>query len=71
MSSVFGLKARPQTAKVLPDRSLPKRASMRSRRSRFCRSFTVSTPSRMEVSTSCSRRVRISAFTSLGKQEPP
>ena len=71
MSSVLGLKARPQTANGCPDRSSPNLAVTRSRRSRFWSSLTASTASRIEASAPSSLMVRTRAFTSFGKHEPP
>ena len=71
MSSVFGLNASPQTPKVRPFRSSPKRATHRFRRRRFWLALTSSTASSKEESTPRSLMVRASAFTSLGKHEPP
>ena len=71
MSSVPGLKESPQTAKVFPERSSPKRSTMASRISRFWLMLTASTASRIPASTPWSCMVRMSARTSLGKQLPP
>ena len=71
MSSVLGLKARPQTAKRRPVRSSPNCAWIWRARSSFWSSFTASTAWSMRKSRPSSEAVRISAFTSLGKHDPP
>jgi hypothetical protein len=50
MSSVFGLKESPHTAKRRPARFLPNRPWIRSTRSRFCVALTASTAFRIRKS---------------------
>ena len=71
MSSVRGLKARPQTAKRRPRRSGPNSATTFSTRRPFCPSFTSSTAFKSANSMPCSRALWMTAFTSFGKHEPP
>ncbi len=71
MSSVLGLNARPQIAKVRPLRSSPKRRTTLSPSTRFCASLTASTASSTRIALPLAAAVRISACTSLGKHEPP
>jgi len=71
MSSVFALKASPQSAIRLP-RSAPPKAVLTFSKSRcFCRSFASSTALSTPIGAPRSSEVRMSAFTSFGKQEPP
>src|SRR5207237_145967 len=71
-SSVFGLKASPQTPNFLPRRlPAPKCAFAFCASSRFWRSLTASTADSSVKSRPWLRAVAISAFTSLGKQLPP
>ena len=71
MSSVLGLNARPHIAKVLPDRSSPYLATTLSTRTIFCSSLTSSTALSIFEGMPISAEVMASAFTSLGKHEPP
>ena len=71
MSSVFGLNANPQIAKVRPLRSSPKRSTHCSRSSPFCPALISSTASRMAEFAPTSFIVRASALTSFGRQDPP
>ena len=70
MSSVLGLKARPQSAKVRPARS-PKCRAIFSKITSFWASLRSSTACSTRGSKPTSRAAWISAFTSLGKHEPP
>ncbi len=70
MSSVLGLKARPQTPTVSPC-SEPKCLRAFSTSVRFCRSFTRSTERSRSKSSPTPRAMVMRARTSLGKQEPP
>ena len=71
MSSVLGLKARPQSAKVRPSSSPPKCGAILSKSTAFWLSLRSSTAASSVGSKPTSRAVAISAFTSLGKHEPP
>ncbi len=71
MSSVPALKASPHTATRRPVRSGPSARVTLRKRTCFCRSFTASTAARRSNDIPTSRADWISAFTSLGKQDPP
>ena len=71
MSSVLGLKARPQSANWRPLRSAPKRATTLSTSTCFWRSLAASTAFSTFRSTPALLAVLMSAFTSFGKHEPP
>src|ERR1051325_3868957 len=71
MSSVFGLKASPQTATILPFSDPPKCVSIFFTSTRFWYSLTASTALRILKSYFFSDEKRTSAFTSFGKQLPP
>jgi hypothetical protein len=71
MSSVRGLKASPQIAKRLPERSSPNSAATFSTRRRFCASFTSSTALSSGKGMPFSCAVWTAACTSFGKHEPP
>ena len=70
-SSVSGLKVMPSTAIDLPASLPPAARSMRLAIEIFRSLFTVCTCSISDSGERASRAVRISAATSLGKQEPP
>ena len=70
-SSVSGLKVTPSTATDLPASLPPAARSIRLAMAIFRSVFTVCTCSINDSGERASRAVRISAATSLGKQEPP
>ncbi len=71
MSSVFGLNAKPQSAKVRPATLPPKCARMRRNSTCFWSAFTACTASIKREGAPTCEAVRCSACTSLGKHEPP
>ena len=71
MSSVFGLNDSPQTATCAEANWPPSAADSFSNSRPFCRSFAPSTASSTVSGYSQGRAGWTSAFTSLGKQEPP
>ena len=71
MSSVFGLKARPHSAKRRPARSSPRRAAILRPGTPFWKSLAASTALSTRRGLPASSAVRLSACTSFGKQEPP
>ena len=71
MSSVFGLKARPQSAKVRPFEVAAVVPADLLDEHRLLRLVAVLDRVSTAGSKPTSRAVAISAFTSLGKQEPP
>src|SRR3954447_8166706 len=70
MSSVSALKARPQMAIALPERSAPRYRFTLSSTTSFWHSFTASTDLSTSRDSPRSSAVRMIAFTSLGKQLP-
>ena len=71
MSSVLGLKARPQTAKLRSLRSRPKRSKTLSTSTTFCASLTESTACIRSSPIPVRRPIAMIALMSFGKHEPP
>jgi hypothetical protein len=71
ISSVLGLKVRPNTAMVLPRSEVPSAAWTLRAIARLRVSFTAATVSTIRCGASWSCPVLMSASVSLGKHEPP
>ncbi len=71
MSSVFGLKVRPSTARVLPATEPPQWAMILAAICFLRAALTATTDSTIRIGAPACSAVRTRAKVSLGKQEPP